>query len=67
MKQPCPYDTPSVKCVIKYLTACNLVFERGFLSHDKVSAKESTVLDNVRKGFTFFSDWLESILQEGIV
>jgi hypothetical protein len=50
---------------MKYFTACSLLFERGLLSHDRVSAKESKVLDYVRKGFIFFSDWLESILQEG--
>lgn len=58
-------DVPVVKCVHKYLTACNLMFERGFLSHDRVSKEDVHVLDNISKGFVFFCDWLQILLDEG--
>lgn len=62
-----PPDAPSVNCTFRYLTACNFMFEKGFLSHSKVSSQETEVLSNIQKGFSFYSDWLSSILNEGII
>ena len=62
---PPPADAPSVKCTLKYLTACSQLFEQGFLSHKRVSIKEREVLVNIEKGFCFFSEWLQSIIDEG--
>ena len=66
-KNPVPNDAPSVKMTSRYLTACNQLFERGFLSHDKVSIAKMEVLDNIIKGYKFFSGWFQSLLDEGIV
>ena len=62
---PPPADAPSVKCTLKYLTACSQLFEQGFLSHKRVSIKEREVLVNIEKGFCFFSEWPQSIIDEG--
>ena len=53
-QSPPPLDVPIVKCVHKYLTAYNLIFERGFLSHDRVSLKDDHVIKNISKWFLFF-------------
>ena len=50
------------KCTLKYLTACSQHFEQGFLSHKRVSTKEQEVIVN---RFCFFSEWLQSIIDEG--
>ena len=63
---PPPCDTPMVKATLKYLTACNQLFEKGFLSHDKVSGTDAKVLDSIKMGFSFFSTWLKSLLDEGM-
>ena len=60
-QNPPPLDGLVVKCVHKHLTACNLMFERGFLSHDRVDVH---VLDNTSKGFVFFRDWLQLLLDK---
>ncbi len=62
-----PPDASSVNLTLKYLTACNSIFEKGFLSHKKVSIDEQEVLKNIQQGFAFYSGWLKSILDEGIV
>ena len=64
-QNPPPTDAPSVRCTLKYLTGCNLLFERGLLSHDRVHAKDTRVVENVTKGYSFFSDWLNSLLLNG--
>ena len=51
-RAPAPPDAPLVKCTFEYLTS----FEQGILSHKTVT------LDN---GDSFFSTWLESLLDEG--
>lgn len=40
----------SEKEVAKYLEACNLVFEKGLLSHRRVNNLWSPVLANIRNG-----------------
>ncbi len=62
-----PPDASSVNLTLQYLTACNSIFEQGFLSHKKVSINEQEVLKNIQQGFAFYSGWLKSILDEGIV
>ena len=49
-----PTDAPLVKCTLKYLSACNLLFEQGILSHGKVTVKDKTILENMNKGKNFF-------------
>ena len=41
----------------EYLDACNLLFEQGLLSHHRVNNKDSSVLENIKKGMSFFEQW----------
>ena len=63
---PVPNDAPSVKMMLRCLTACNLLFEQGFLSHKKVSASQMEILQNIDRGYKFFFGWLQSLLDEGM-
>ena len=64
-QHPPPPDAPSVRCTFQYLSACNLLFEQGLLSHNRVFAKDMKVLHNVKQGYTFFADWLQTLIDEG--
>ena len=35
---PKPADVKETECTLRYLEACNLLFEKGLLSHNKVSS-----------------------------
>ena len=59
-----PEDVKSVGCTLQYLEACNLLFKRGFLSHDRVFDGESEVMINIDKGYLFFQTWLDTILSK---
>ena len=41
------------ECTLKFLEACNLMFEKGFLSHDIISVRNKQVLINIEKGYDF--------------
>ena len=43
--------------VAKYLEACNLVFEKGLLSHGRVNNLQSPVLTNIRNRMKYFEGW----------
>jgi len=51
----------------KYLEACNLIFEKGFLCHEKVDGMDSPVLNNISTGFEYFSQWISTLLSEGTI
>ena len=42
-----PADAEKVGKVIEYLDACRHLFERGILSHQKITNEESSVLQNM--------------------
>ena len=50
----------------KYLEACSKIFEKGFLSHDKITSSSSEVLKSIDEGFTFFTNWLNQIFEQGM-
>ena len=62
---PKPPDLKQTECTLKYLEACNLLFENGLLSHNKVSSKERQVLLNIKEGYNFFSTWLDQVYRKG--
>ena len=62
---PKPPGMKETECTLKYLEACNLLFEKGFLSHNKVSSHERQVLLNVKAGYNFFSNWLDEVYRKG--
>ena len=64
-KVPPESDAPAVNSTHEYLSACNLLFERGLLSHGKISKTERDTLDRIRKGYSFFTTWLQSLLDAG--
>ena len=57
-QDPLPGDAASVSETLKYLEACSLLFEKGFLSHNKVDSINCEVLQNIEKGYRHFSDWI---------
>ncbi len=58
---PPPFNTLSVKCALRYLEACNKLFERGFLSHERITSEHSQVLKNIDIGMSFFNKWLDCL------
>jgi len=51
---------------LAYLIACNLLFEQGFLSHDRVRGTDSDVIKNINRGYEYFSKWIDGILEKGM-
>ena len=64
-QQPQPSDKTQVQATLSYLEACSQLFEKGFLSHDRVMSLESDVIKNITLGFKFFSGWLDALLKKG--
>ena len=57
-QDPQPDDTGSVKATLHYLEACNKIFEKGLLSHDKV-------IRSIKQGFSYFAEWHASLSKDG--
>ena len=56
-KVPQPADAALVEMTVNYLQACHLIFEKGILSHLTITQRYQQVLENIKKGFSFFTDW----------
>ena len=56
-----PYDQANVQQTHEYLRACNMLFENGFLSHDKIRDENADVLTSIQEGYSFFPRWYEAI------
>lgn len=57
-----PDDSESVLEVWKYLTACNKLFEHGFLSSRHVKTLEDdVVLGNINDGYKYFVEWFDEL------
>lgn len=52
--------------VSAYLEACSKLFEKGFLSHDRVMNMDSEVLKSISEGYNFFTTWMDQILENGM-
>ena len=65
-QDPPPADASMTSETLAYLEACHLLFEQGFLSHERIRNLDSEVLKNISKGYEYFSGWLTSILDKGI-
>lgn len=63
---PPPMYAPNVGLTVEYLEACNQLFERGILSHTRIWSGDSVILQNMEKGFKFFTSWLDGLLQDGM-
>ena len=64
-QQPPPTDVQHVKLTLKYLEACNKIFENGLLSHDRVTITNRDILISIRKGYDFFCNWHRSLVEAG--
>jgi len=64
-QNPSPTDAATTIETHRYLEACNQIFEKGFLCHDKICGLDSTVLHNISNGYKYFSTWLSLLLSEG--
>lgn len=58
-------DALSANITLKYLEACNKLFERGFLNHETITDMNSGVLKAIDEGFHFFVEWSNEILRNG--
>ena len=65
-EHPNAVDAIPTSKTLQYLEGCNAIFERGFLSHDKIMDMNSTVLKSIDHGFKFFTNWMDQILKEGM-
>ncbi len=61
-----PEEQVQHKAALEYLTACNLLFEQGTLSHVKVNCTSSTVLKNLDNGFNYFFTWKKHLTEKGL-
>lgn len=59
-EHPNAVDVVSTK---KTLKSCSKMFERGFLSHARVTDVNSLGLKNIEEGYT---DWFDQILKKGM-
>ena len=54
-QKPPPADAGIALETLEYFEVCNLLFERGFLSHDRVRSIDSDVIKNINTGFCYFT------------
>ena len=59
-------DTDATRKTLSYLEACNKLFEKGFLSHNRIMDVNSEVLQSINEGYRFFTTWMNQILEKGI-
>ena len=56
-KQLSQHDTNTAK----FLTACNMLFEQGILSHSTIDSMQSKIIKNMDTGYLFFEQWRTSL------
>ena len=59
-----PKDASSAKLVLRYLQALHKLFEEGFLTHERITSLQSSILTQMESGYNFFTHWLESLLDQ---
>jgi len=64
---PPPIDASEVSETLAYLKACSLLFEQGFLSHDRIRSMDCDIIKNITQGYEYFSGWLSSTLDKNTV
>ena len=47
------------------MEACNKIFERGLLSHDKLCDMNSKVIGSIKEGFSYLVKWHASLSKNG--
>ena len=61
---PKPPVMKETECTSKYLKVCNLIVEKGFLSHNKVSSREAGSTE-CKSWLQIFSNWLDEVYRKG--
>ncbi|XP_065903644.1 uncharacterized protein [Dysidea avara] len=64
-QDPAPSDSVSVELCLKYLEACNKLFENGYLSHKKIVSLQSPVLKSIEDGYSYFTTWHKNLSTKG--
>jgi len=64
-QNPPPADYMKTLETLQYLTACHNLFEKGFLSHEKIASLNSEAIQNIDTGYQYFASWLSDILDKG--
>ena len=64
-QNPAPSDAVNVELCLKYLEACNKLFENGFLSHKQVLSLQSPVLKSIDDDFSYFTTWHNNLTTKG--
>lgn len=59
------YQQNRLLATAQYLEACNMLFERGILSHDSIHSSHRDVLNNMKIGFKYFTEWHEEMIAAG--
>ena len=62
-KTACAENNYSTRLTAEYLSACNKIFESGFLLKYCVSNQNQTVLDIIQDGMKFFNLWANDVLE----
>ena len=62
-----PVDAPSVRLAVQFLQSLNMLFEEGFLTHEKIHGINSSVLARMQQGYSFFVKWLDPLIDEGVL
>ena len=61
-----PVDAVETKATLQYLESCHkLLFEKGFLSHDRIFGTDAAILKSINEGYLFFAKWHQSLIQPG--
>ena len=63
---PPPHDFDSVRQTYGYLSACNKLFENGFLSHSRITQNDRSVLHHIDNGYSFFVQWYNNLEPHGL-
>ena len=50
---------------LSYLEAVNKIFEKGLLSHDKVTDGDDEIFASISEGLEYFIEWCDKAIENG--
>ena len=56
-----PSDWKSTALTREYLMACNQLFEKGFLSHEKITKDSREAMESIHKGMEYVFSWYRGL------
>ena len=60
-----PLDAAETRATLQYLESCHKLFEKGFLSHNRILDTNSPILKSINEGYFFFTKWHKSLIKPG--